>query len=72
MQATTTTSEQEWLTTQEAADYTKRARKVIERALRDGSLHGAQSGHGGRWRTKRECIDAWVFGQHCPHHRSAR
>lgn len=70
MQATTTASE--WLTVREAAAYARAHPQTIYDALRKGDLHGAQSGHGGKWTAKRSCIDSWKFGERCEHRGSRR
>lgn len=60
-------NERLWFTTAQAAARAERHEVTVRRALQAGELHGSQRGAGGRWRTHRDCIDAWVLGQPCPH-----
>jgi excisionase family DNA binding protein len=53
----------EWLTATEAAARANRHVVTIRRLAEEGSLHGHQSGRGGRWLFKPESIDAYVTGQ---------
>lgn len=52
----------EWMTSQQAADYSGRHQATVHRALESGELHGHQSGRGGRWQIKRAAVDAWITG----------
>ena len=55
------------LTTDEAAALARRHVVTVRRALEDGKLHGSQSGAGGRWLIREECLDAWIDGEKCEH-----
>lgn len=56
-----------WFTTQQAADHIGLHRDTVLKALEAAELHGAQPKKRGRWRIHRDCLDAWAFGQKCPH-----
>ncbi len=40
---------------------------TIRRALEAGELHGSQRKARGKWTMRRECLDAWMDGERCPH-----
>lgn len=40
---------------------------TLRRALEGGELHGTQRTAGCRWSMRRECVEAWLDGQKCPH-----
>ncbi|MEU0515835.1 helix-turn-helix domain-containing protein [Amycolatopsis sp. NPDC006125] len=54
--------EQTWWTPAEAASYARCSRNRVHLALESGELHGHQARKGGRWRIKREAVDAWIQG----------
>lgn len=49
-----------WLTTEEAAAYTKRSKPTIWRHAAAGTLKSAQAGRGRGRRYKRADLDAWL------------
>jgi excisionase family DNA binding protein len=54
--------------TAQAAEYANCHPDTILRSLQAGELHGGgQRKAGGRWSIRRECLDAWLDGEHCPH-----
>lgn len=55
--------ESPWLTTAEAAQYAKRSRDGIARALRSGELRGNQPGRKGSWLIHRDDLDAFIRGE---------
>lgn len=56
------------LTVTEAAEYARKGVKSVREALGNGDLHGRQfTAPGGRWTIRRECLDAWLDGERCPH-----
>lgn len=55
------------LTVAEVADLARRHPVTVRRALEAGELHGTQSGKGGRWTVREDCMDAWADGQPCDH-----
>jgi len=57
----------EYLTTDEAAARSHRHPGSIRRALEGGSLHGSQTGRGGRWLIQPDCLDAYLAGERCKH-----
>lgn len=56
-----------WFDTTQAAARAERHANTVRRALEAGELHGGQPRPGGRWRIHRDCLDAWLFGEPCPH-----
>ncbi|SEE25019.1 Helix-turn-helix domain-containing protein [Arthrobacter alpinus] len=52
----------------EAAEISRRHPVTVRRALIAEQLHGSQSGPGGRWLIREECLDAWIDGVKCEHH----
>jgi excisionase family DNA binding protein len=56
-----------FMNTTEAASYAGRHRETILHALEAGELHGLQRKARGRWRIRRECLDAWLSGTPCSH-----
>lgn len=57
-----------YLTAPEAATESRRHPVTVRKALEAGDLHGFQSGKGGRWSIKPECLEAWVEKRLCAHH----
>lgn len=53
--------------TEQAADYAGRSTDTIRRALQSGDLHGGQRKVRGHWSIRKECLDAWLDGERCPH-----
>lgn len=53
---------EEWLTTSEAAAYTKDAPKTIQRAAEAGELRGYQRKPGAPWKFRPSDLDRWVAG----------
>lgn len=49
-----------WLTTSEAARYTKFAEVTIRRLAADGTIKSTQSGRGRGRRYRREWLDEWL------------
>jgi excisionase family DNA binding protein len=60
-------SERLRFTTAQAAEYASYHVDTIRRALEAGQLHGGQRKACGRWSIRRECLDAWLDGDRCPH-----
>ena len=60
-------SDRIWFTTAQAAEHAGRHPDTIRDALEAGRLHGGQPMVRGRWRIHRDCLDAWVLGERCPH-----
>lgn len=61
-----------WLTTQEAADYSKRSIVTVHRHAAAGTLRSTSGGRGRRRRYRREWVDEWVErAPHLPKQRSA-
>lgn len=56
-----------WFNTNQAADYAERHPDTVRDALEAQRLHGGQSKPGAHWRIHRDCLDAWLFGNTCPH-----
>lgn len=61
------TRDARWLNPVEAAQLAGVHPETVRDAMRARDLHGHQSGKGGAWRTRPECIDAWLQGEKCPH-----
>lgn len=57
----------EYLLAAEAATVAKRHPETIREAIRGGELHGTQRAKRGPWRIRRDCLDAWIEGEPCPH-----
>lgn len=55
------------LNVKEASSAYGRHEVTLRRALVKGELHGSQRGKNGRWSLRRECIEAWLDGEQCPH-----
>lgn len=55
------------LTVDEAAIVARRHPGTVSDALRAGELHGVQPSKNGRWRIRRDCLDAWIEGRLCQH-----
>lgn len=66
------TGELIWLSTGQAASRTGRHEVTVRKALEAGDLHGGQAKSRGRWRTHRDCVDAWALGEPCPHQVAAK
>lgn len=56
-----------WLLVADAAERAGAHPETVREALRAGEMHGTQRGKFGTWRTREECVDAWVEGVKCPH-----
>jgi excisionase family DNA binding protein len=59
---TGTLTDRVWFGTAQAAEYADFSTKTIVRALQAGELRGQQLKDRGRWRIKREWLDAWLSG----------
>ena len=60
-----------YLTAPEAATAARKHPVTVRKALEAGQLHGFQTGKGGRWSIKPDCLEAWIECRRCDHHRSA-
>ncbi len=49
-----------WLTTAEAADYTRRHKETVLKAAGDESLQSTQAGRGRGRRYRKEWLDVWM------------
>lgn len=56
-----------WFDTLQAANHTGTHPQTIRKAAEAGELHGSQRATRGRWRFHRDCLDAWMLGEQCPH-----
>ena len=56
-----------YLTAPEAASATGKHPVTVRKALEADELHGFQSGKGGRWSIKPDCLEAWVENRLCAH-----
>lgn len=54
-------------TTAQAAEYADCHVDTVRKAVAAGELHGGQRRQGGRWSVRKECLDAWLDGEKCPH-----
>jgi excisionase family DNA binding protein len=59
-QATPVPVDSPWLTTREAADYSRFNVSHINRSLRAGDLLGYQATRTGKWKIHRDDLDAWI------------
>lgn len=56
-------SEQTWFTVPEAADYARRNKGTVWRAVQSGELVGYQRDAGGHWTIHRDDLDRWIRGE---------
>jgi excisionase family DNA binding protein len=56
-----------WHTTTTAARVLGCHVQTVLKACESGELHGSQRKPKGRWRIHRDCLNAWAFGDPCPH-----
>ena len=61
-----------YLTANEAALVARRHPEGVTMALRDGLLHGYQSGKNARWKVREDCLEAWIEGRKCAHQQKPR
>ena len=53
--------------TAQAAEYAICHDQTVRKAAECGELHGSQRTAKGRWKFRRECLDAWMAGEKCEH-----
>lgn len=57
-----------WFDAKQVAEYVGVHHQTVLYAVWGGELHGYQrKAPRGRWRFHRDCVDAWMKGERCPH-----